>query len=151
MGTLALSSCGNHDIQNMKDYTADFLGNQDGYATKFEQNFVKTLVGMAKRDSVNNVYMPFVIDNNGKVDVLNPIYTGNIVPNDKPKELSITEYPEGFSNEEITQMMLDGKKLPEGREWKEKDFINRFGYKEINQNGEISGTYILTEKGMKKQ
>ncbi len=149
-GIIGLFGCGDSRVSNMKEYTADFLGNQDGYVTNSELRDVKTLTDAAAHGGKDNVYIPFLIDGIGnlkKVFKSGALHTGNSVPSNP---ISLTSYP-GFCEEELMQMALEHKEWPEGREWTEKDYIDRFGFKEINKNGEISGTYILRETGMQKQ
>jgi hypothetical protein len=153
-GALALgvAGCGKEEkVLNMKQYTADFIGDQNGYVAKWEKRGIKTLTNMAKKEGHKYIYMPFIIDEKGDVKTVNPFHIGDTVPQGRPNYSREVSECRGFSDEEIKCMMRDGKKLPNGREWTEKDYINNFGYKEINQDGEISNTYLLKESGMEKQ
>jgi len=147
---VSLAGCGKKYVSNMKDYTADFLGNQDNYVTRNEKKFVKDLMKELKKEPQNKIYVPFTINKKGEFDLSNTISFRDSVP-ERYENFSVTEYSPGFSERELKIMAFSGRKLPPNRTWTEKDFIeNNFGYKEIDQNGEISGTYLLTEKGMKK-
>lgn len=148
-GTIALFGCGENRISNMKEYTADFIGNQDGYVTKSELKSVNLRTDIAKRNGKKNVYVPFLINEVGDLEVYSSgqIHTGDSVPS---KPISLFSYP-GFNKEELMQMAIAGKDWPQGRELTEKDLIDKFGYKEINQKGEISNTYIFRKEGMEKQ
>lgn len=112
-------------------YTADQIGNRDKQASKEELQELDRLIGNAKPYNRLFMYQPFVIELDGTTHMVEPGTVGDHVLEIRPRSLEYTD--------------------SKGQTWGEIDFNNRYGVLEINMDGKLVATYMLTRRGTERK